>query len=189
MAFSLNFCRLGLVLLVTLSFVNETRAQQHGESNEEHFHRNEIAFVIANTYEAAEGENFFTLGAEYARLFTERFGVTGELEVLPDPNAWIFVVPFTFKVAGELGMFAGAGLEHLSRRTGSGGEEGEGGEHDENAEESGADNLFLFRVGAGYHIPLGARFFMTPHVALDFVKEEHEVAKALVYGVKVGFGF
>ena len=189
MAFSLNFCRLGLVLLVTLSFANGTRAQEHGGSNEEHFHRNEIAFVIANTYEAAEDENFFTLGAEYARLFTERFGVAGELEALPDPNAWIFVVPFLYKVAGELEVFAGAGLEHLSRRSGSGGEEGEGGEHDEHAEESGADNLFLFRVGAGYHIPLGERFVMVPHVAVDFVKEEHEVAKALVYGVKVGFGF
>lgn len=176
-------------ILLGLLVVNGAEAQEH----EEHFRPNAVALVVASTYEATEEANYFTLGAEYGRWFTERFGVVGEFEVLPELDAWVFVVPFVFKLAGEFEVFAGMGLEHLARRSRR--VEGEELGHHEDLErrervlESGADNLFLFRLGAGYHIPLGERFFMVPHVALDLIDEEEEVAKAVVYGVALGFDF
>jgi hypothetical protein len=156
-------------------------------AHEEHSHRNALGFILANTYEAEEQVNFFTVGAEYSRGFTERFDVVFEFEYLPKPNAWIFVAPLVVKVAGELEVFAGPGIEHRSRRASSG--EGGEGEHGERAAEGGADNLFLFRFGVGYHFSLGERFFLVPHALLDLVDEQSGVAKAVVYGVNVGFGF
>ena len=118
--------------------------------------------------------------------------VVGEFEYGPDPNAWVFVAPIEVKLVGELEVFAGPGIEHLSRRNRAASERGEHGEETEHGgseDAEGADNLFLIRVGAGYHVPLGERFYMFPHVAVDFVNEEHEVAKAVVYGVTFGLGF
>jgi len=45
---------------------------------------------------------------------------------------------------------------------------------------------FVFRLGAGYDVPIGARFMLTPNIDVDFVGE----TKAnLTYGVYLGFGF
>ncbi len=171
-------------LVVGLSSSNAW-AQHEEAAHQEHFHRNSVGFLIANTYEAEGKVNIFTIGGEYSHWFTERFGISGAFEYGPQPNAWVFVAPFAFKVAGELEVFAGPGIEHLSRRAHGHEEEAQG----EVSGEGGGDNLFLFRVGVGYHIPLGERFYMLPSVALDFVNEESEVAKAVVYGVTFGLGF
>jgi hypothetical protein len=166
---------------------------EHAEEFE-HDHKNSLGFLVANTYEAEGDVNIFTIGGEYQRSLTERFAIQGVFEYGPDPNAWVFVAPFVFKVVKELEVFAGPGLEHLSRRPEHHSEVEEIEMHGPEApaeppEEEDVDNLFLFRVGTGYHVPLNERFFLVPHVALDFVDEEHEVAKAVVYGVTIGFGF
>lgn len=133
-----------------------TEHTEHAEG-EEHEHKNGLAFVAANTYEAEDEANFFTLGGEYSRALTERLGIIAEFEYLPKPNAWVFVVPVKVIVWREHEVFGGPGIEHLSRRSDG---EDEAGGHGETESESGADNLFLVRVGAAYHVPLalGERF-------------------------------
>lgn len=77
------------------------RAQEHEEGASEpgeHFHRNELALVLASTYEAEEGKNFFTIGGEYERRFSPRLGLSATFEHLSDVGSWVFIFPATFRV-------------------------------------------------------------------------------------------
>jgi hypothetical protein len=112
-------------------------------------------------------------------------------EYLTGIDAYLWAFPVTFNPTGGLKIFAGPGLERKPRRRSE--ENGEshnhGSETHNDDETSGSENLFLFRVGAGYSFEFGGRYSITPGLELDFIKEEHEVAKALVYGVSFGIAF
>ena len=182
------------VLLACGLIIEAGFAQEHGEpasgSHEEHFHPNEIALVLASTYEASEGQNLFTIGGEYERRLTSRFGFAGTFEHLSEVNGWVFVFPATIRIVGGLKALAGPGFEHRARRPSSEGNEGHGGELFEGQPASrGAENLFLFRFGAHYGFEIGGRYSITPGIELDLVNEEAEVAKAVVYGVNFGIAF
>jgi hypothetical protein len=160
-------------------------AQEHGSEasgHEEHFHRNELALVLASTYEAGEEKNLFTVGGEYERRFTSRLGAGATFEHLSEVGGWVFIFPITFRVYRELKLLAGPGFEHQSRRPEEHGDvPGEvGGE---------AENLFLFRIGVHYGFELGERYSIVPGIELDWIDEEHGVARALVYGVNLGVAF
>jgi hypothetical protein len=161
-----------------------------GESEEEGEveHRNELALILAGTYESSEEENYFTIGAEYEYLFHPRVGISGTIEYISGPDAWILVFPVVFHPKGGLKILAGPGVE-LKPRRGSD-ENGESNDDEtEGDEDSGTDKLFLFRLGVAYSFEFGERYSITPALEFDFVNEEDEVAKALVYGVTFGISF
>jgi hypothetical protein len=170
-------------------------AQEHqaeGQAeHEEHFHRNEAAFLLGATYEAEAGDTLFTVGGEYARRLTPRVGVAAAFEHLSDVGAWVFVFPVGVRVYRGLTLTAAPGFEHTSRRSEGGHEADEPGESSPEGAESneGADNLFLFRIGAAYVFELKKRYSIAPGVAYDWVNEERGTATAIVYGVKFGIGF
>lgn len=179
----------GIAGVVALLAGSRTFAQEHwggaAEPHEEHFHRNELALVLASTYEAEEGENLFTIGGEYERRYTPRLGISATFEHLSRVGAWVFVFPATFRVWRGLKVLAGPGFEYLSRRP----DEQDQESHGEPMTESGADNLFLFRFGAHYGFELGERYAIVPGIEVDLVDESEGVAKAVVYGVNFAIAF
>jgi hypothetical protein len=156
------------------------------EDHEEAEFLNELALIVAGTYEdlgAEDTENYFTIGAKYQREVTERVAVAGMVEYLNDKPAALLVFPVHFLPWKGLDLFAGPGVEF------SGGEEEEHGEeHDEgeeHGESNGWDAKFLIRVGIGYVFEIGERYSLAPGIALDFIGRE----QALVYGVDFSVSF
>jgi hypothetical protein len=72
-------------------------ARQAGPEEER---RNEAAAVVGGTWDDEEGETFLTLGVEYERRITSRFGFIAEVEHLFDAERWIVAAPVTFRPAG-----------------------------------------------------------------------------------------
>jgi hypothetical protein len=192
------FRHFGGWLLASCLLAPTTWAQEHvehsSEAHEEHFHRNELALILASTYEAEESKNVFTIGGEYERRFTPRFGVAVTVEILDSIDARVLVFPVTIRVVRDLKVVVGPGWERLSRRHSSEEDEDPHADpHEESHEsepaESGAENLFLFRFGVHYGFEFGGRYSITPGIDLDLINEEHGVAKAVVYGVNFGIAF
>jgi hypothetical protein len=146
---------------------------------EEHEHSDELAVFLGGTGE--DDGTHFTLGAEYDRRLGERFGLAFVGEHVDGTGAWVFLAPFTFRPARNLGLelYAGPGFETK--------EEEHPPEHAE-AEAGGRETLLVLRTGAGWAVELG-RASITPQVELDLVHEHDEWRTALVFGVAVGFGF
>ena len=132
---------------------------QREEAGEETERRNELALIVAGTYE--DEHNRFTAGLEYSRRLHPYVGVAGVVEYLED-GTWVYVFPVLVYPVGGLKFVAGPGFER---------EEGE--------------NSFLFRVGVGYGIEFAERFSLQPSLELDFIGRE----EALVYGVTLGVSF
>lgn len=191
------FSRFGGWLLAGCLVTSTTWAQEHSghssESHEEHFHRNELALVLASTYEAEENKNLFTIGGEYERRFTPRLGVAVTVEFLDSNDARVLVFPVTIRVVQGLKFLVGPGWERKSRRSSEEHEDPHADPHADSHEgdpvENEADNLFLFRFGVHYGFEFGGRYSITPGIDLDLISEEHGVAKAIVYGVNFGIAF
>jgi hypothetical protein len=160
----------------------------HDTAHDEHFHRNELAAIVAATSEEGahgeEGRTYFTVGGEYERRLTRAIGVGAELEYLADANAWIVVAPVTFHPVGRLKVFGGVGLERKAVHEGE-----HGGHHEGVIEESGRENLFLWRLGAAYGVEFAGRYSIGPTVSFDFVRESGAWVNAVVYGVTFGVAF
>ena len=168
------------------------------QEHEEHNHPNEVVLLLGVTHEAEGGENFFTIGGEYGRLVTPRIAVTAAVEHLSEIDAWVVAFPVGFAI--HKGWFAtvGPGFEAVSRRrllVEELEEEFEEG-HEPDAENvrgalatTGSDRSFLLRFGTGYKFELGSRYALMTGFAVDFVFEEHETAKAFVFGAKFAVGF
>ncbi len=133
--------------------------RQGGEAGEEIERRNELALIIAGTYE--DEENRFTTGFEYSRRLHQYVGVAGVVEYLED-GTWVYVFPILLYPVGGLKLVAGPGFER---------EEGE--------------NSFLIRVGVGYGIEFTERFSLQPSLDVDFIGRD----AALVYGLTLGVSF
>jgi hypothetical protein len=138
-------------------------------------HRNEVAGVIAGTWDDGEGEGFLTLGVEYERRFTPRLGVVAEVERLFDADRWIAAAPFTFRPVPALKLFAGPGFERSSEEIPH--------EPDE------TETRFLFRIGAAYAWEFAERYSFGPTFSLDYIREEDQWNYALVFGVTLGVAF
>ena len=151
----------GSLILACLLSAQPIEAQEHEEE-----HHNEVAAVIAGTWDAAEDETFLTLGLEYERRITSRFGIAAGVEYLFDADRWIVTAPVTFRPAHGLKIAAGPGFERA---------------HDE--------TLFLFRFGAGYALEFAEQYSIGPTFSLDFIREHDEWTHTLVFGVSVGIGF
>jgi hypothetical protein len=150
-----------------------------GEVGEEVEHPNELALVLAGTYEHESEKGYFTFGIEYERRIGRRFEVGVACEYVTDVDAFILVGTFEFRPVPALKLFAGPGFESRP-------EEAE--EHHEPASrEPGRKAELLLRMGAGYSIELGRRYSITPFIAFDLLAGEG--GRAWVYGVSVGRGF
>ncbi len=138
------------------AYFGNTQATQQQRSAE---HRNELALIIAGTYE--EGETHFTTGLEFERRLSHRFGLGGAAEYLVD-GSWVFVFPVYFHPVGGFKALTGPGVEHTTE-----------------------ENSFLWRVGAAYSFEFAERYSVTPGLEVDFVGRE----EALVFGVNFGISF
>jgi hypothetical protein len=172
-----------------------THSQEHepaeSESHHEGEHKNELALILAGTYVETDKKNHFTTGFEYERRLHPNIGISAVFEYITGVEAKLWVFPVVFHPKGGLKIMVGPGIEREPRR---GSEEHDDSGHNESdshddEETSGSHNLFLFRLGAGYAFEFAHRYSITPMIELDLVKEEHEVAKALVYGVNFGIAF
>ena len=165
----------------TIESQESVTADKDSDQGEEVESRNELALVLAGTYETQEEANYFTVGAEYEYRFHPLAGWSGAVEYVTDVGSWVFVFPVVLHPAGGLKILAGPGLEHKSRRRS---------ESSEDDEDSGnAENLFLFRIGVNYAFEFGGWYSIVPALELDFVNEDDGVAKALVYGMNFGISF
>lgn len=123
--------------------------------------RNHIGFFLGSTH-TADGDDAFSIGAEYEYLLIPQLGigVLGEYATGPI-DTWIIGAPLTWHVAGGLQLVAMPAVEM-----------------------EGGESRFLFRVGAGYEFELD-KFTIKPEVNADFVDGEVDV----VFGATFGFGF
>jgi opacity protein-like surface antigen len=168
--------------------VQQASPPGHEADHGEHFHRNELALIVAATYEEGEheeeGETFFTVGGEYERRLTRALGVGVEFEYVADAEAWLLLAPITLHPAGGLKLFGGLGLERKVVH------ESEHGEHHGDArDERDRETLFLWRIGAGYGFEFAERYSLGPTVSFDFIRESGSWVNAVVYGVTFGIGF
>ena len=94
----------------------------HEAEPEEHEHANELAVFLGATRE--NDETFFTIGGEYERRLSVRFGLSLVVEHVSDIDAWVALAPFSFRPAKGLGLkiYAGRGFES---KLPEGGEHGE----------------------------------------------------------------
>jgi hypothetical protein len=149
------------------------------EAGEEVEHLNELALVLAGTYEHESEKSYFTFGVEYERRIGRRFGIGVAGEYVTDVDAFILVGTFEFRPVPALKLFAGPGFESKP-------EEAEE-HHEPVSREPGRKTDFLLRMGAGYSVELGGRYSLTPFVAFDLLAGES--GRAWVYGVSFGRGF
>ncbi|HEY1301920.1 MAG TPA: hypothetical protein VGF24_00120 [Vicinamibacterales bacterium] len=143
--------------------------------------RNEVAAIIAGTWEHEGGDTFFTLGGEYERRITSRFGVTGEVEYLFDADQWVVAGLAVFHSGYGVKLFAGPGFERADVETSE--SELLAGGTPERA------NHFLFRIGAGYALEFAHRYSIGPSVSFDVVRENETRERGVVFGMNVGVTF
>jgi hypothetical protein len=160
------------------------QATEAAEEAEEH--ANELAVVVAGTWERSEDETFLTLGVEYGRRLSARVALGGEIESLVNGHRWIVVTPVVFRPAAAWNVFAGPGFERADKENDE--EHGEVATMAEAAEPD-RETRFLFRVGTGYAVEFAGRYVMTPSLSFDVVREGGGWSQALVFGVSFGVGF
>ena len=73
---------------------------------------NEVAAVVAGTWESEGRGTFPTLGVEYERRITSRVGLIAEVEYLFDAESWVVAAPLVFQPARGVKLFGGPGFEH-----------------------------------------------------------------------------
>ena len=146
-------------LTLTVLLVGGWSIAAVAQEAEEEEHQNEVALIIAGTYE--DEATVFTIGIEYERRFHQYLGFGGAIEYLVD-GRWLFVFPVAVHPIGGLKLLAGPGFER---------EDGE--------------NSFIFRVGADYSFEFADRFSLTPGLDVDFIGRDG----ALVFGVDFGVSF
>lgn len=170
----------------------EAEHQEHGEA-EGHggrpHHKNDFAIFLGFSDEhdfATEP----TLGVDYRRVVANRLAVGALFEYAGgDQRNSIFAASVTWLPVGRLQLTAAPGVElHRGRgpavECGCGGAlESEGPEQTDLFDEDA--RFFVFRLGAGWHFPIGQIYGVLPNVNLDFVDGE----TVLVYGVNFTFAW
>jgi hypothetical protein len=181
-----------------------THGTEHASSAEHGEHeggveleKNAAGLLLGGTWESAEDETYFTIGAEYARELSHRWSMSAVAEYLDDVNAWVFVFPANYLLGPKhphperhFNFSFGPGWEHKSRRPhgGHGDEHGHGAGRSEEIDLGEEENLFLWRTGIKYTFHRG-RYEIVPALDLDLVRENGEWVEAIVFDVGIGFGF
>jgi hypothetical protein len=145
--------------------------------------RNEIAAVVAGTWDDKQDETFPTVGLEYGRRIKPPLDLGAEVEYVFDAERWIVAVPLTFWPAAGMKLFAGPGFERAEEA------EREGPEEAVDRSEGSRDTQFLLRLGVGYAVELAERYSIGPTLSVDLVREHGSWTRAVVFGLTVGVGF
>ena len=153
--------------------------------------QNEGGVFVGGTVE--NGEYNFTLGAEYERRLTERFGIIAIAEHVDYYDAWVFLAPLTFRPWPERGLkfYLGPGFETREReREAPEAEPGIEGEAALTAPpaEDGRETLFVLRTGVSWTFNTGG-LMLTPQLEVDLGREDEYWEPAVVFGVSAGFEF
>lgn len=177
-----------LMFEVPLALTQEEHGQEEAEEEEEAEVRNEIALIIAGTYEdlgSEETENFFTIGGKYQREITSVIAVAGAFEYLHHKPAALLTFPVHFRLWKRLDVYAGPGVEFSEEHEHDEGDEEENHHAGEDGDSASWEATFLVRVGVGWLFEIGERYSLSPGVALDFIGQE----QALVYGAEFSIKF
>jgi hypothetical protein len=134
------------------------------------------------TWERGEDEPSFTVGLEYERRFSRRWGLSLAVEYLADPDAWWVVAPLTWRPLGNLVLSPGPGFQNKALH-----EAAEGDGH--TGETGGRETFFLARIGVGYDIELRERYLLVPRINVDFVRENGKWVEAVVFSVSLDLAF
>ena len=154
----------GIVLGVSLWMMPDglLAASDAANTSAEEESRNELGWFLGAAF--SEGESAASIGIDYERRLSRRFGVGGLAEYTGgDFRDGILGVPFTWHVRRELKVYAAAGMEF----------------------DRGGEDFFLIRLGAGYGFDLGKGLEVAPAVNIDFTSEE----TTLVLGASLAWGF
>lgn len=150
-----------------------------GEHEEEHF-ANEIAVFVGHTFERGEGGA--TIGLDYSRWLTRRFGVgafvdfvLGDIDAIA-AGAGVWVRPL--RELEDLTFFVGPGVDFLYEEEEGHGHEGEGGDKRE--------ARALVRLGVLYGMDLGRGFRLVPAFYADVIFPDK---RAFVLGMNFGKEF
>ena len=154
--------------------------EEEGHEAPQHAFDNEIAVFVGNTRKL--GGDAFTVGMEYIRELTPRFGTGIFFDWATNHAERSFI-------AG-IPLYIQSGLGHLSITVGAGVEKETEVEVEHETEEDeahGGGYLFLARFGAQYPFHFGSqgRFVVAPQTNLDLTKNEN----AWVLGAIVGVAF
>ena len=180
-----------------------TDGESHGEAHEAHAEghpANGLFGILGATYESEEENTYFTWGLEYERVFNPHLGVALGVENITDIDAWVGNLCLVYRHPSGLRLLAGPGIEFKTRRP-----EFELPEHGEGEQPghiegelpgdiadrlpSERENLFLWRFGIAYNVPLAERWVAVPAFDLDFVREDGHWVWAAVFAVSIGFDF
>jgi len=145
-------------------------------TTEHQLHKNHTgSFVGASTHLDTE-ETGATLGIEYARVFSSRWGVAGYVEMVSSSaeRDYIFIVGLLFYPWRGLGLVVGPGIERA---------ETEVEHHGEVTTEKEMELILRFGGGYGWSITPDAS--LGPVVFADVVKDRWTI----VYGLGLTVGF
>lgn len=161
--------------------------EAHSEEGEHHgheYHRNVIGLFFGATDEEGHDPEL-TLGFEYERRLSQRWGIGGILEYSDGLRNSIFVVPVYWHPRGRWIVIAAPGVEHhFGRGLVATPHKSEGnGETRATVDED--ETYFLFRLGVAYEFSVAGAWGIAPHLDLDFVEGE----RVLVYGLSLTYGF
>ena len=126
------------------------------------YHGNHIAIFVGVTDE--EAENAFSLGLDYERRLTRRFGI-GVLTdyAFGEVRAFVIGVPIFFHATDRLKFLLAPGFEDADAH----------------------DRETLIRIGGEYSFEMTARWSIAPTFNIDIVEDE----EIFVFGVNFGRGF
>ena len=152
-----------LILSVGVSGNHDVWAESEGVE-----HRHKIFLFGGVSQEDSEIDGSLGLGYEYR--FTELFGVAGMAEFTGGEieRSMAFGIGATVHPYKGLYFVIGPGFEVVEP------------EHEDREE------LFLFRIGVGYHFELTPRWSLAPEFNVDFVSGGET---KLVYGLALGYAF
>jgi hypothetical protein len=186
------FALFSILLGTSPGLAQEAQPREFGESEghaERPYHLNEFAiFLGASDDDVHPSEP--TLGAAYRHRIARRLAVGALFDYAGgDQRNAIFAASVTWFPIGRLQLMAAPGVE-IHRGQGATVCCGCGGvpEIDDPLQARQIDEdakYFVFRLGAGWHFPVGQIYGILPNINLDYVDGE----EVLVYGVNFTFAW
>ena len=155
----LGFCAL---LAAASSFASGGGQDAGADGDHRGYHLNYLA-VFGGITDEDRRERASTVGIEYERLLSERFGIGALVEhAFGDLDFTIYAIPLAFH-SGNWRWYVAPGIEDPDHHPG---------------------NEFLLRVGVEYFFQVG-NYHVGPQFDVDFVDGE----EVLVLGLTIGRGF
>jgi hypothetical protein len=177
----------------------ETHQEEHADEAEEDehgggqggrpVHNNEIGIFVGLTDEDVYATEP-TLGVDYRHRIADRLAVGALFDYAGgNQRNGIIAAALTWIPIGRMNLTAAPGIEfHRARPQGVNCGCGGASASEDDIESDLVDEdatYFVFRLGAGWHFPIGEIYGVSPNINVDFVDGE----TVLVYGVKFTFAW